>query len=823
MPLLGKLLGSVLLSVGLGGGVGWLLVEGTFDLPPHAMLRVRVVAASGLAAGALLLAAAAIRWAGPLRRATGRDGTVAEPGKVAAALAGARLPPRVSAAALALGTAATGAAVALVGRAGVPSDLLAAGAALGVAGALLAALVAREATAWAVAAAVESLGPRADLGGSGAARGRVLRLALGLDTVAVVLLAAAGYAHHRADTLRAELSDVERGLAAAISLGADGPGLPRTTWIATGDPTLLIAPDGSPGEAAGGGMPPGRGAGPPGTERVDDPPGWVVRARLRGGSTLASWVPEERLRVRWQAFRRGFAPLALLVWAVGAALAFAASRAAASPLRGLGRAASRMASGDLTVDPPSPSRDDAGRLAEDFRRIAQGLRSIVAEVQAAGEGITLGAREAAAIGARIRTGGLERRSALEAARSAVEAAEATVAQLSRGMGELTAQLHAAAAPVAEAVSALEGVRAKGAELARSARTAVDDVDALVGAGREAELGLAELLAATTRAGETLSAVRASLAALERASEESESSAGLVAEVAQKASGVMEETVHGIEAARAAVSDAHRRIAALGRRSDDVEQVVDFIGEVAGRTNLLSLNASIIASQAGEHGKAFAVVADQIRELAAQIARSTRSIGDIIHAVREEIAATAALVDRGDLLAGEGVQLARNALDALSSIQRYAQQDRAAAGAVGAAVGAHGAASREVAGAMDSVADGTRVVAAALQAMARSLGGAAAVSRNVDAAAGEVARILEERGASGGGHLDAMDRVDRTVGEVARMADAHLAATRRLRELLLRLADAAGRQETAVGEVAKLSERLGEGARVLSDSVGRFRI
>jgi methyl-accepting chemotaxis protein len=69
----------------------------------------------------------------------------------------------------------------------------------------------------------------------------------------------------------------------------------------------------------------------------------------------------------------------------------------------------------------------------------------------------------------------------------------------------------------------------------------------------------------------------------------------------------------------------------------------------------------------------------------------------------------------------------------------------------------------------------------------------------------------------------MDRVDRTVGEVARMADAHLAATRRLRELLLRLADAAGRQETAVGEVAKLSERLGEGARVLSDSVGRFRI
>ena len=128
-------------------------------------------------------------------------------------------------------------------------------------------------------------------------------------------------------------------------------------------------------------------------------------------------------------------------------------------------------------------------------------------------------------------------------------------------------------------------------------------------------------------------------------------------------------MHGIETLRAAVADAHQRIAALGRRSDDIDQVVDFISEVAGRTNLLSLNASIIASQAGEHGKAFAVVADQIRDLAAQIARSTKSIGDIIHAVREDVEATAALIDRGDALAVEGVQLARNSLEALGQIQR----------------------------------------------------------------------------------------------------------------------------------------------------------
>ena len=93
-------------------------------------------------------------------------------------------------------------------------------------------------------------------------------------------------------------------------------------------------------------------------------------------------------------------------------------------------------------------------------------------------------------------------------------------------------------------------------------------------------------------------VKTSVTGLERAAGESEATAAAVSEAADRAGVVMEGTVHGIETLRGAVSDAHQRIAALGRRSDDIDKVVDFISEVAGRTNLLSLNASIIAAQAG---------------------------------------------------------------------------------------------------------------------------------------------------------------------------------------------------------------------------------
>jgi len=248
--------------------------------------------------------------------------------------------------------------------------------------------------------------------------------------------------------------------------------------------------------------------------------------------------------------------------------------------------------------------------------------------------------------------------------------------------------------------------------------AIADVDQLGRAGADAQSRLGVLEALAGHAGNTLAGVKASMSALERAANESEVTAELVADLADRAGGVVGETVHGIESLRAAVADAHRRVSALGRRSDDIDQVVDFISEVAGRTNLLSLNASIIAAQAGEHGKPFGVVADQIRELAAQIARSTKSIGDIIHSVREDVEATAALIERGDTLASDGVRLARGSLEALSGIRRSTVHARDTAVAIRMAVDSHAQSSGEVSKLVESVADGSKAVAGAVQLVGR---------------------------------------------------------------------------------------------------------
>ena len=230
-----------------------------------------------------------------------------------------------------------------------------------------------------------------------------------------------------------------------------------------------------------------------------------------------------------------------------------------------------------------------------------------------------------------------------------------------------------------------------------------------------------------------------------------------------------------------------------------------------------------ASQAGEHGKAFSVVADQIRELAAQISRSTKSIGDIIHAVREDVEATAALIDRGDALAGEGVQLARNSYEALSQIQRQTAVGREAAAGMRRAAESHGNATREVSRLVQSIADGARLVTSAVQLVGRSVGGVEAVAKNVGAMADQLAKALDGQVGGAGRQLENVGKLEGLIGDTIRAAKDHAGANKRVRDSLRSLSARAAEHEAAVAGLFAVAEQLGREARELDEQIARFRL
>lgn len=126
-------------------------------------------------------------------------------------------------------------------------------------------------------------------------------------------------------------------------------------------------------------------------------------------------------------------------------------------------------------------------------------------------------------------------------------------------------------------------------------------------------------------------------------------------------------VQGIQQVAATVSETAGLMAALGQRSNQIGQIIQVIRGIAEQTNLLALNAAIEAARAGEQGRGFAVVADEVRSLAERTSTATSEISDMIKAIQTETSSAVAAMQVGSRQAEGGVEQANQAMLALQQI------------------------------------------------------------------------------------------------------------------------------------------------------------
>ena len=107
------------------------------------------------------------------------------------------------------------------------------------------------------------------------------------------------------------------------------------------------------------------------------------------------------------------------------------------------------------------------------------------------------------------------------------------------------------------------------------------------------------------------------------------------EIANKGAEVVQDTIHGMDTIRGQIQETSKRIKRLGESSQEIGDIVSLINDIADQTNILSLNAAIQASMAGDAGRGFAVVADEVQRLAERSSAATKQIAALVKTIQTD--------------------------------------------------------------------------------------------------------------------------------------------------------------------------------------------
>lgn len=177
--------------------------------------------------------------------------------------------------------------------------------------------------------------------------------------------------------------------------------------------------------------------------------------------------------------------------------------------------------------------------------------------------------------------------------------------------------------------------------------------------------------------------------------------------ADEGGSVVTKTVEEINAIAGDVTQSAAAVTQLGKKSEQIGEIIKVINDIADQTNLLALNAAIEAARAGEHGRGFAVVADEVRKLAERTTTATEEVAKSIREIQEDTQRAVQTIEAGSQRVTKGVDLARSAGEALSKITAGSQNVTSMVESIAAAAEEQSAAAEQIARSVEQIDSVTR--------------------------------------------------------------------------------------------------------------------
>ncbi len=473
----------------------------------------------------------------------------------------------------------------------------------------------------------------------------------------------------------------------------------------------------------------------------------------------------DKIHAAEAADRRELIIIAIISVLAALGLGFVLAKKIGDPLKRLAANADRLALGDVEIEIKSKTTDEIGNLEKSFALMIEGIKEkvTVAEKIAAGdmsvkvdirseedslskslhkvtetikllvEGLTnLSKKHAdgdlAARGkAELYSGGYKE--IVNGVNASIEVITAPLVESNEVLnkiasGDLTVRMNG------DYKGDLQNIKNNINHLAESFNNALSDVNAAVQATASASAQIsssAEEMAAgaqeqSAQTAEVASAVdemtKTIMDTTQNASAASENAKN-AGNIAKEGGKVVGQTIEGMNRIAVVVKQSADTVQQLGKSSDQIGEIVQVIDDIADQTNLLALNAAIEAARAGEQGRGFAVVADEVRKLAERTTKATKEIANMIKQIQKDTSEAVISMTSGTVEVEKGKELADEAGKSLSQIISGAEQVVDIVTQVAAASEEQSSAAEQISKNLESINHVTNESATGIQQIARA--------------------------------------------------------------------------------------------------------